>query len=853
MYHGHSVKLCYTIILLMTVSLSCVANHADNSRVGWPEDRDRTWIGPEFWANPLQDWRISNGRLECITSGANRNVVLLTHQLGEQPGNLRMSVWLGRIDLQAANPDKGLAGFHIGFRGPLGDYRNNAIQGTGWSAGINADGALAIGRGADFTTAMINDGVGLLEDVELHLAAEPAGSEYIVTLQAQDSKTGGVLGQVDRNIAADQLIGAVALVCTGDPAATNNRGARKGNMRFWFTDWQISGSKVNVNDEHVFGPILFSQYTLSDGVLKITAQMPPVGHNDSQTVRLEINRNKTGSWTEVCEAGIDALARTATFRIENWDDTKDTPYRLVYAYAGADGITKDYYWNGTVRRDPVDKEEIVVAGFTGNQDYVFPNHAIVENVKKHDPDVLFFSGDQIYESVAGYGIQREPLDIATLDYLRKWYVFGWAFGDLLRDRPSISIPDDHDVFQGNIWGNGGRKIALDNFALGGYVMDPVWVNMVHRTQVSHLPDPYDPAPVEQDILVYYTPMNYGRISFAILEDRKWKTGPSRIFPPKDGAPHHFNDPNFDPVTLDVPGAVLLGERQLSFLSDWISDWHSADMKVALSQTIFCSSASLHGPTKKRVAVDLDSNGWPQTGRNNALAELRKGFALHIAGDQHLASIIHHGIEDWNDAGWSFCVPSIAAGFPRVWDPLTPGGNRPPGMPEYTGEHLDGLGNKMTVWAVANPEQENRKGIIELARDKASGYGIARLNKSTRDITLECWPLDVDPQGPGAMQYPGWPKTINQKDNYGRKAVAYLPTIKVNGLSNPVIQVIDESDREIIYSLRINSDTFRPKIFRHGMYTIKVSEPDSGKMEILSGVHSLQQGESRTIEVGLYSR
>jgi hypothetical protein len=51
------------------------------------------------------------------------------------------------------------------------------------------------------------------------------------------------------------------------------------------------------------------------------------------------------------------------------------------------------------------------------------------------------------------------------------------------------------------------------------------MNMIQPTQVSHLPDPYDPTPVQQGITVYYTELNLGGISFAILEDRKFKSAP----------------------------------------------------------------------------------------------------------------------------------------------------------------------------------------------------------------------------------------------------------------------------------------------------------------------------------------
>ena len=42
-------------------------------RSAWPKDA-RVWAGPEYWANPLQDWRVAKGRLECFRSGDSRDV-----------------------------------------------------------------------------------------------------------------------------------------------------------------------------------------------------------------------------------------------------------------------------------------------------------------------------------------------------------------------------------------------------------------------------------------------------------------------------------------------------------------------------------------------------------------------------------------------------------------------------------------------------------------------------------------------------------------------------------------------------------------------------------------------------------
>jgi phosphodiesterase/alkaline phosphatase D-like protein len=588
-------------------------------------------------------------------------------------------------------------------------------------------------------------------------------------------------------------------------------------------------------------------------VLKITAQMPPIGLNEQQNLRLQIQEKDSDDWQTISEENIHELARTATFRIENWDVSRDIPYRLVYGMTDPEDKIHDYYWEGTIRREPIDKDKIIVAAFTGNTDAGFPNSEIVKNVFTHDPDVLVFTGDQLYESVGGYGFKRESVEVASLDYLRKWYIFGWAFRDLMRDRPSISIPDDHDVYQGNIWGGGGRKIEIEEHDRGGYVMPAEWVNMVQRTQTSHLPDPFDPTPVEQGIGVYYTDMNYGRISFAILEDRKFKTGPKGTVPETtSGRSDHVIDEDFDPKTADIPGAKLLGDRQLKFLKNWASDWSDTDFKVALSQTIFANVANYHGADKMYLVADYDSNGWPQTGRNKALHELRRGFAFMIGGDQHLASIVHHGIEDWNDAGFSFCVPSIAAGYPRSWHPKKSGKNQQEGAPNYTGGYLDGFGNHVTVHAVANPKDEIRKETLHQLHDKASGYGIVRLNKKSQEITMECWPLLADQTNfSNSGQFQGWPMTINMHDNYGRKPMAYLPTIKVTGMENPVVQVIDESDSELVYTLRIRGTSFRPGVFKlpkSSSYTIKIGEPGSNKMQIFTNIASISEDENTELPV-----
>jgi hypothetical protein len=876
------------IFLLLLGSYACKLGSDHRNEVAsfqsvFPPQNKRTWIGPEYWANRLQDWQVSNGRIECLVSDYDRNVYMLTRQFKSGDGDISMQVDVGFIAPEVMKERLGWAGFKIGIKGEFDDYRDNAVKGVGLHAGILTSGKLFIGEYGQAEIGTLSNAAqqNLTEKgVTIQLKASPAEAEsYQLELSALD-KEGKELEKITKKVSALGLEGGLALVSDfprnlpeeGFESTLKISHGEYDQPSFWYTNWKISGSKVAKKPEQAFGPILFSQYTLSNGTMKMTAQMPPIGEQDAQEVKLQVKEGN--SWKDAGTAGIHPMARTATFKVENWKDTEDVNYRLVYEWSNDGGEITPYYLEGVVKKDPKDKEDIVVVAFTGNNDLGFPDNEIVRNVLIHKPDLLFFSGDQIYESVGGFGHQMEPVDKATLDYLRKWYLYGWGFSEMLSNIPSVAIPDDHDVYHGNVWGEGGKAAKKEGTTKerqdsGGYKLPPDWVNMVQITQTSHLPDPYDPTPVKQDIGVYYTEMNLGGISFAIIEDRKWKSSPANIFPPEyqvlNGWPEN---PQYNqPKDFYAPEAELLGGRQMDFLDDWTKNWENAWMKVVLSQTIFSTVATLPDSAVSDVVVptlritkkgeyppndiptqDMDSNGWPKQERDNTLRILRKAFAFHIAGDQHLGSTIHYGIDDWGDAGYSICVPSISNYFPRRWFPQESGKNRKTDMPRNTGDYEDGFGNKMTVMAVSNPYYTG----LEPSKlyDRAAGYGIISFNRKSREITMANWPRQTDPSATDAKPYQGWPIKIRQEDNYGRKAVAYLPVVKIEGSPQPpVIQVIDESSKEVIYTIRAKGNTFKPKVFKSGSYTIKVGEPGTDKMKTISGVQTTKDG-NREILVSL---
>lgn len=825
-----------TAMLLLLFSCQESETHFEKS---WSSVNDRVWIGSEFWSNRLQDWKIQNGRLECVANNSRllmRTTHLVNCRLASNDEDFVMKVDVGA--LQSSQNDDAACGILIGAGSTLDVWGASLIQqstgpGGGLFAGITASGNLFVkdmedGKILGSTPCTFSERNTILvelshQESNYHLTLKCAGEEVILT-----------------GVNKERLIGNVAVV--SDPGTGEQPGS------FWFNSLEMSGRKLQ-KLEGRFGPIISTQYTLSNHLLKLTAQMAPLGEADPKEVSIEINRD--GSWQEISKTKIITPGYTATFRISDWDASLDLPYRVKYLYQSSNNRSETAVWEGTIKRDPIEKEEIVIAGFTGNHNNAspglsgigrgfkfnyngiwYPHIEVVENVRIHEPDVLFFSGDQVYQ---GNSPTAPDMKNYELDYLYKWYLYCLAYRSLTKDIPTISIPDDHDVYQGNLWGQNGRSTDRDN--KGGYVHPAWFVQMVERTQCSNLPDPYDPTPIDQNIGVYYTSLSYGGIGFAVLEDRKFKSGCADNPFVGSGRPDHIVDPGFMVHKIDLPGKKLLGDRQLEFLDDWACDWKDQEMKIALSQTIFANMATHHGARLDRVFGDLDSNGWPQTGRDKALDALRKGFVFHLAGDQHLASIVHHGIDEWDDAIYSFCVPSVANFYPRAWWPESIGADREKGAPQNMGRHRDGFGNLVSVYGVANPTKFTKKSSKHeplILHDRMPGYGIVKMNKRNRTITMECWPRYANPEIED-QQYEGWPKTISQFENYGRKAYAYLPTISVEGTEDPVVEIRDEQGGALVYCVRIAGREFKPKVFKQSSYKVTIKDTEKEIVKVLEGV------------------
>ncbi len=874
----------YLSAVAMFVLICSTPVHTSEFVAQFPDGISRDWIGPQFWANRLQDWRLNQGRMECrVGDQPMRNVHVLTHSLGTQ-GAVQIHTRFGKCSWSKRLGKDDWAGFLIGSGDPSMDYRARALifntpgKNAGIIAALDGDGWLVFldaNKGLQPLPTTWTGDYHLIhenDDLSLSLRIEPESNTHnTLILELRKTGTAAPFQQAITTGVPNEII-------SGNLALTTQYGLGQDGDSYWFDDWTASGERLLSHPKQAASPIVGALYAISQNTLRVTAQLQAIGAEENHKVTLEIQQSDT-TWQHVSSAEICTPGWFATMTIPNWRHHQDRSYRIVYK-----GDTRTHYFHGIIRKEPAQKEDMTIAAFTGNNNFAgsydqvrgskrynftrenmwFPHTDITSNVLTHEPDLLVFTGDQIYEHRPTKA-DDSGKPSSYRDYLYKWTLFYWAYNDLLRNHPTICLIDDHDIWQINLWGKGGaaslnpakkdipkRYHPWRTFMYRhdqGYILPGKWINMVESSQMDHLPR-HSNEPLLQGILPRYGRVEYGGISFALLEDRKHKSSPLDFVPESLPMGGHMTNKEFNIKDADTPHAKLYGDKQLAFIDEWAADWsHHAQMKIVLSQTILTNLQTGAGVLKQYpnegMRVDFDSAGWPQTGRRKAISAIRKGFAFVIAGDQHLGSIVHHGLEEWQDSGWSFCVPAIGNQAPRRWTPSQAAvSGHQDGMPRYTGNYYDAFQHKVTVWAASNPwDVDQEPGSLH---DRATGYGIVHLNKKTQAITMECWPRYADPADK-QQQYEGWPKTISLSDNYGRKAFAYLPELASNNTAyRPVVQVINEANKEIVYTIRVPHLPWKPKVFADGTYTVIVGEPETKQLQTFTNLSPQQTGNQQIL-------
>eukprot|EP00559_Dactyliosolen_fragilissimus_P001643 CAMPEP_0184856976 /NCGR_PEP_ID=MMETSP0580-20130426/2146_1 /TAXON_ID=1118495 /ORGANISM="Dactyliosolen fragilissimus" /LENGTH=287 /DNA_ID=CAMNT_0027352309 /DNA_START=686 /DNA_END=1546 /DNA_ORIENTATION=+ len=188
--------------------------------------------------------------------------------------------------------------------------------------------------------------------------------------------------------------------------------------------------------------------------------------------------------------------------------------------------------------------------------------------------------------------------------------------------PTIVQMDDHDYGQGNLFGAG----EGDERSGGGFEKLPCFVGILEDFMMGHNPDPARNKMLHNGVKPKFTEYEYGRISFAITESRKFKHNSSN------------NDKN-----------SLLGNDQEIWLKEWCAN-RKNKLNVVLSVTPFAGLAThtkANGKTKFKATKPEhnDANGFPVQGRKRAMEILQECSPLIISGDQHLGIVVSY--DDYN--------------------------------------------------------------------------------------------------------------------------------------------------------------------------------------------------------------
>ena len=244
---------------------------------------ERIWIGEETWANRLQDWKISNNELVCVVSDWNRNLNLLTWRLSDRESDFSFSTDV-RL-LSSARSSRNWFGFRLASKGMFNDYRDDAIFGKGLDIGITTNGEIFFDKPSEKYEKNAEGVYPYLEEgVTLKVTGLAGDDAYTIRVSVYrlDNKE-LLVEQTYNNIAASGFYGSLALVSHFPESDSRD------DESVAFLNLSASGRKLVHYPERKFGPVLFAQHTLSRDVLKMSAQLPPMGKGDSRYVSLELS------------------------------------------------------------------------------------------------------------------------------------------------------------------------------------------------------------------------------------------------------------------------------------------------------------------------------------------------------------------------------------------------------------------------------------------------------------------------------------------------------------------------------------------------------------------------------------
>lgn len=831
------------IFLLSILTLSCqkLTNHHESR---WDKAPQRVWVGADYWANRLQDWRLHQGRLECIDNSRSlRTVHLLTRALDKSNRSFTLSVQTGTLSESARRTDA-WAGFLIGAGDLKDDYRMRSLihqahgRNGGLMVGINGKGKIvAIDNanqrqhiGLEREKHFYPEGIPP-EGVEMNLLAREVDGSYKLTLWARKVRDGSTIDSASiKDISPERMQGNIAL------AAHISEHSHK--KSFWFKNWKAQGGKLSKHDNHRFGPVLGVHYTLHRDTLRLTAQMPPLSRNNLHPLRLEIRKKGSNDWHEVAKTEITTPGWMAKFEVPGWQSNTAWKYRLTYP-PNENDVSHTY--TGTIRKEPenevvlstIDAPEILkksidsTTNFT-NSSLWLPHRLNIRNVLGRKPDLIAYTGSRLFRiNPTRFKLDSNALtDQLYLDYLYKWSLVCWLHGPLTRNMPSLVMPE-----------------ATDSLPVP-------FINMAVKSQTAHMPPPYNPRADLRGAEPWYTRLVYGGVDLAVVEDDLM-------------AP--------DTLTTGIgqknnSSGIAKRTRQLRFLKDWTNSWDDVDIKAVVTNTSSIqhitqppapsgqkeNHPSASGQEKEKISPVLQLNHKTSHTTSSQVKEVvsqvRKSHALVIKGGSRMPYLIHHGINDWEDAGYEFGFPSWSQATPphpavRVMQNKSIADSVLIDSLTLPAKFRDPHGHPIILETLTKGSDRNKTGgprqkgfgiehhDTSYLSGMVPGFGIVRFNTRDQEISISVWPAEGDPQN--TQPFSGWPVDLSVQENYIDNPRSHLPEIIAKGLgANPVYKLYHYNQPGLIYAKRAKDTVFRPPVFEESIFTLVVGAPEKNRMDTL---------------------
>jgi hypothetical protein len=243
MKNNVSYKTVFFLMVFLSIILSgCNKEEDAMFKSDFGDIETPTLAGSEYRPTALKDWQVSDDRMECLVSNENRNLQLLTRELGNQRGTLEMTVRVGFFNQALSNRNNNWAGFSIGSKGEFLNYGNRAKLYDGIKIGVCTNGALFIGEPSPNhkNQEVIN---ALPKGLDLKIVVTPIKNYYTIDFSTFDISTGKVLASISKKqVTKDWLMGDLVLVSnfeSREPGKENNA------KSVWFEDWIIKGTKLN--------------------------------------------------------------------------------------------------------------------------------------------------------------------------------------------------------------------------------------------------------------------------------------------------------------------------------------------------------------------------------------------------------------------------------------------------------------------------------------------------------------------------------------------------------------------------------------------------------------------------------